>query len=189
MKIKIKNKSYIGQCNALSYVFYKRIFRANIFEDLENLRKSLVNISNNVANKQDIADFYEILIRLIYILIYTKNQDIEDIENWFKKIQIQDLTEELTNKTIEVFLESFMDEDVIKELEKISSDDSKTNIFPEHEFLKMCLDYGLSIEDLRVLTYIDVIKIFISSYIDKQDRKVKKFKEATQTDWDRLASM
>lgn len=188
MKIKIKNDEYVGQCNALSYLFYKKIFKINIFEDLENLRKSLINISNNNA-EEDIVMFYEILVRLIYTLIYTKNQDIEEFEDWVEKVEIQDLTEELTNKTIETFLESFIDEDVVKELEEIPGDNSKTNIFPEHEFLKICLDYRLSTEDLKILTYIDVIKIFISSYIDKQDRKVKKFKEATQADWDRLASM
>lgn len=189
MKIRIKNKNYIGQCNALSYIFYKRIFKTNIFEDLEILRKSLANISNDIASEQNVANFYEILVKLIYILIYTKNQDIEDFEEWIEKIEIQDLTEELTNKTIEIFLESFIDEDVVKELEEIPGDDSKRNIFPEHEFLKICLDYGLSIEDLRKLTYIDIIKIFISSYMEKQEEKVEKFKEATQADWDRLASL
>ena len=189
MKIRIKNKNYIGRCNALSYIFYKRKFKTNIFEDLEVLRRSLVNISEDNAKEQDIASFYETITRLIYTLIYTKNQDIEDFQEWIKNIEIKDLTEDLTNKKIETFLESFIDEDVVKELEEIPGDNSKTNIFPEHEFLKICLDYRLSTEDLKILTYIDVIKIFISSYIDKQDRKVKKFKEATQADWDRLASM
>ena len=80
MKIRIKNKKYIGQCNALSYLFYKRIFKTNIFEDLEYLRKSLVNISEDNAKEEDIRKFYEIIVRLIYALIYTKNQDIEDFE-------------------------------------------------------------------------------------------------------------
>ena len=35
----------------------------------------------------------------------------------------------------------------------------------------------------------DTIKIFISSYMEKQEKGTKKFKEATQTDWDRLAGM
>ena len=193
MKIRIKNKNYIGQCNALSYIFYKRIFKTNIFEDLEDLRESLVNISENNAREKDIAKFYKIIVRLIYILIYTKNQDIEDFEEWIGNIEIkdltEDLTEDLTNKTIEIFLENFIDEEVVKELEKIPNNSTKTNIFPEHEFLKICLDYGLSIQDLRKLTYVDIIKIFISSYMEKQEEKVEKFKEATQADWDRLASL
>lgn len=189
MKIRIKNKNYIGQCNALSYIFYKRKFKTNIFEDLEVLRRSLVNISEDNAKEQDIASFYETITRLIYTLIYTKNQDIEDFQEWIKNIEIKDLTEDLTNKTIEIFLENFIDEEVVKELEKIPNNSTKTNIFPEHEFLKICLDYGLSLEDLRKLTYIDIIKIFISSYLEKQEEKAEKFKEATQADWDRLASL
>ena len=189
MKIKIKDKSYIGQCNALSYIFYKRIFKTNILEDLDNLRKALVNITKSNTNEKDIANFYEILIRLIYVLIYTANKNIEDFEEWNTDIEIKDLTEKLTNKTIEIFLENFIDEEAIKELEKIPNNNTETNIFPEHDYLKMCLSYGLSINDLEKLTYMDTIKIFISSYMEKQEKGTKKFKEATQTDWDRLAGM
>ena len=189
MKIKIKNKSYIGQCNALSYIFYKRIFKTNIFEDLEELRRVLANISKGNFNEEDTAKFYEILLRLIYILIYTVNQYIEDFKEWNTKIEIEDLTEDLIDKTIEIFLENFIDEEVIEELEKIPSDSTKTNIFPEHDFLKTCLGYGLSMQDLRKLTYVDIMKIFISSYTEAQEEKEKRFKEATQSDWDRLASL
>ena len=165
------------------------MFKTNVFEDLECLRKSLINISEDNAKEQDVTKFYEIIIRLIYILIYTKNQDLEDFQEWIENIEIKDLTEDLTNKTIEIFLENFTNEEVVKELEKIPNNSTKTTIFPEHEFLKICLDYGLSLEDLRRLTYIDIIKIFISSYLEKQEGKVEKFKEATQADWDKLASL
>ena len=99
------------------------------------------------------------------------------------------MTEDIINETIEVFLESFIDEEVVEELQKIPSSNTKTNIFPEHEFLKVCLEYGLSLEDLEKLTYIDVIKIFISSYSERNKEKTTKFKEATQADWDKLASL
>ena len=189
MKIIIKNKKYIGQCNALSYIFYKRIFKINIFEDLEELRKALENILEYNLKEQIITNFYEILLKLIYILIYTKNQDIEGFMEWKKNIEVKDLTEDLTNKTIEIFLENFVDEEVIRELEKIPNDTNKTNIFPEHQFLKICLNYGLSTEDLTKLNYVDILKLFICSYIERQEEKVEKFKEATQIDWDKLASM
>lgn len=189
MKIKIKNDEYVGQCNALSYLFYKKIFKINIFEDLEDLRKSLTNISDNIANEQDIENFYKIVIRMVYILIYTKNSDVECYSEWIKNVEIKDLTEDLTNKTIEIFLENFIDEEVVKELEKIPDNNEKVNVFPEYEFLKICLDYGLSMKDLEKLTYIDVIKIFICSYMEKKEEKAEKFKEATQNDWDKLAVM
>ena len=107
MKIRIKDKNYIGQCNSLSYIFYKRVFKNNIFEDLECMRKALVNISSDNANEQDIVSFYTIVTRLIYILIYTKNQDVEDYDEWIESIETQDLQDDLTNKVIELFLEEF----------------------------------------------------------------------------------
>lgn len=188
MKILIKNKEYVGQCNVLSYIYYKRIFKVNIFEDLEILRKSLLTISENNEKEQDIIDFYKILIRLIYNLIYTKTPDnIKDFENWSKEIEIKDLSDELIDKTIEVYLTSFLDEETAKELEKIPNDTNKQSVFPEHEFLKMCLDCGFSIEDVRILTYIDVVKVLLTSYIERKEEKTIKFKEATQEDWDKLA--
>lgn len=190
MKLMIKNKEYVGQCNALSYIYYKRIFKVNVFEDLENLRKSLLNISKDNAKEQDISDFYKVLTKLIYVLIYTKEQDIlENFEKWSQKLEIQDLTEDLIDETIEIYLESFSDEETAQELDKIPSDSNKKSIFPEHEFLKMCLDYGLSTEDLKKLTYIDVVKLFLSSYVERKEKKTMKFREATQADWDRLASL
>lgn len=187
MKIKIKDKNYIGQCNALSYIYYKKVFKVNIVEDLEELRKKLINIAKGKSNEHDVINFYEILLRLIYILIYTKDQDIDDFEEWSAGIRIKDLTENLIDKTIEIFLESFTDEEVVEELEKIPNKESKNSIFPEHEFLKICLDYGLSVEYLKKFTYIDIMKIFISSYIENKENKKQRFKEATQNDWDKLA--
>lgn len=180
MKLKINNKENIGQCNALSYIFYKKVFKINIFEDLEKLRELLVNITE----EQNVIEFYEILYRLVYILLFTYNQNIEEFEIWIKTIKIEDLTEEIINKTIEEFLKSFIDEEVIKELEKIPNNSGKS-IFPEHEFLKICMNCGLHIEDLKLLTYIDVVKIFLVSCAET--KQVPKFKEATQADWDRLA--
>lgn len=188
MKIKIKNNEYIGQCNALSYIFYKKIFKINIFDDLDKLRSCLVKITESNTEAKEIIKFYELLIKLLYILIYSRNQDVDDFEEWSKDISIEDFTEELTGKIIEVYLESFTDEETAKELEKIPSKNTKESIFPEHDFLKICLSYGLSMQDLKQLTYIDVTKIFISSYQDRQEEKKPKYREATQADWDRLAS-
>ena len=189
MIINIKNKAYIGQCNALSYVYYKKLFKINIMEDLENLRRDLINISQGNIKEQYIEEFYKILLRLVHTLIYTKNQDIDNFEKWSENIEKNALSEDIINETIEVFLESFIDEEVVEELQKIPSSNTKTNIFPEHEFLKTCLEYGLSLEDLEKLTYIDVVKIFISSYSERNEEKTTKFKEATQADWDKLASL
>ena len=80
-----------------------------------------------------------------------------------------------------------MDKKVFDELEKINGDktDEEESLFPEHEFLSTCLRMGLRIEDLKILTYVDVLKILIS-FIGKDNKKESVTKngvrEATQED-------
>lgn len=64
--------------------------------------------------------------------------------------------------------------------------DSKEVLFPEHHFLLACLRLGLTIQDLRFLTYVDIMKIFLSIETKKEEKP--KYIEATQADWDRLAN-
>ena len=61
--------------------------------------------------------------------------------------------------------------------------DSEEPLFPEHHFLLACLRLGLTIQDLRFLTYVDVMKIFLSIETKKKDTGARK---ATQSDIDRL---
>lgn len=60
---------------------------------------------------------------------------------------------------------------------------SEEVLFPEHHFLLACLRLGLSIQDLKILSYTDIIKIFLS--IETKEEKTKT-RTATQTDIDRL---
>ena len=61
--------------------------------------------------------------------------------------------------------------------------DSEEVLFPEHHFLLASLRLGLTIQDLKILTYVDVMKIFLSIETKKENTKVRK---ATQADIDRL---
>ena len=61
--------------------------------------------------------------------------------------------------------------------------DSEEPLFPEHHFLLACLRLGLTMQDLRFLTYVDIMKIFLSIETKKKDTGVRK---ATQSDIDRL---
>lgn len=56
-------------------------------------------------------------------------------------------------------------------------------LFPEHHFLLTCFRLGLTIQDLKFLTYVDIMKIFLSIETKKEDTGVR---EATQADIDRL---
>lgn len=61
--------------------------------------------------------------------------------------------------------------------------DSEEPLFPEHYFLLACLRLGLSIQDLKILTYVDVMKIFLSIETKKENTGIRK---ATQADIDKL---
>ena len=76
---------------------------------------------------------------------------------------------------------TFVDEQVVEELSKINGDSEKS-IFPEHDFYLACIRLGLRLEDLKYLSYIDVLKIFICLSKPKN----KKERKATQADIDRL---
>ncbi len=61
--------------------------------------------------------------------------------------------------------------------------DSEEPLFPEHHFLLACLRLGLTVQDLKFLTYVDIMKIFLSIETKEKDKGVRK---ATQADIDRL---
>lgn len=65
---------------------------------------------------------------------------------------------------------NFVNEEVIKEFEKIPNSGNNKDPFPEHSFVASSLKIGLNINDLKKLTYPDVMKIFLS-YIDKEEEE------------------
>ncbi len=81
---------------------------------------------------------------------------------------------------------AFVDEKAFKELEKINGK-GKESTFPEHEFLAACLRIGLKIEDLKTLTYVDVLKIFIS-FFDNDKEEENGTRMATQEDIQNLVA-
>ena len=80
-----------------------------------------------------------------------------------------------------------MDEQVADALEEINNENSKTSesIFPEHEFLNTCLKLGLRIEDLKHLTYVDILKMFI---VTIKEQKQENEEEATQEQIDDIVA-
>lgn len=79
---------------------------------------------------------------------------------------------------------TFVDIEVIEELKKINNK-SERIIFPEHDFYLACLRLGLRIEDMKYLSYLDVLKMFIC--LNKTSKKeTSNIKNATQKDIDRL---
>ena len=82
-----------------------------------------------------------------------------------------------------------MDKKAFDELKKINGSSNEESLFPEHEFIVTCLRIGLKIEDLKQLTYVDVLKILIS-FIGKDNKKEEKngVREATPEDIRKLVA-
>lgn len=183
MNIKLGNKTYIGQCNALSYIFHNRLFKKNIIEELNKLRECFIQL-NKETTEDNTADIYNILIRVIYTLIYTHDSSVYSFNEFREDIQEETITIETINEVIEILITSFTDKEVSKQLEEISSDNEEESKFPEHEFLTMCLRFKLTIEDLKILTYIDVIKMLILTLDNTNEDK--DYRKATQADIDKF---
>lgn len=185
MIIKIGNKKYVGQCNALSYIFHNRLFKKNIIEELIDLRKHFIKIDEKEVDKVSVENIYNILIRVIYTFMYTHDINIYSFKEFEKEIEEEIIQNETINEIIEILISGFTDEKVTAELEKISSDNTEKSIFPEHDFLISCLQLKLTINDLKILTYIDVIKMFVLTLNTTKENN-NSTRKATQADIDRL---
>lgn len=84
---------------------------------------------------------------------------------------------------------TFVDEEVIKELKKIVKNEEETELkFPEHDFFATTLKIGLTIEDLRTLTYIDILKIFISFLQKDKEKSTNGVRKATKEEINQLVA-
>ena len=83
MLIKIGNKKYVGYCNAMTYIYYNKVFNANIFDDLDRIKEYLIKINLQKIEKNDVDNMVNIILKLVYILIYTNNpKKINRFEKW-----------------------------------------------------------------------------------------------------------
>lgn len=106
--ITICDKEYPIECNAFTYIQYRKIFNRGIFEDIQILKDYLVTqtvtsiklkeenpkitetelsvkVSEIMMTKLD--TFIEAITRTAYILIYCANEKIEDYETFLKGIK------------------------------------------------------------------------------------------------------
>lgn len=84
---------------------------------------------------------------------------------------------------------TFVDEEAIKELKKIVESEEEINLkFPEHDFFATALKIGLTIEDLKELTYVDILKIFISFLQKDKDKTKNGVRKATQEEINQLVA-
>ena len=56
-------------------------------------------------------------------------------------------------------------------MQKHTTVTTKEDMFPEHAFIKTCLGLGISIKNLKEITFIDTMKIFLSNIVDNNNMK------------------
>nr|DAO48128.1 MAG TPA: hypothetical protein [Caudoviricetes sp.] len=105
--IKIGNKEYKYDCNAYTYILFKKVFNRSIFDDLRVLQEYLIKqaiILNDIKQKvpnitekelesnitrlmmeDNIEKFVESATRIVYILIKEYN-DIDEYEDWLRTV-------------------------------------------------------------------------------------------------------
>ena len=106
-QIEICGSKYDIDCNALTYVSYRKLFNRGIFDDIkilqafltkqvlltENLKKEnpdiddeaiIASLSTLMLDDMDL--FVEAATRIAYILIYTANRKISEYEVWLEGI-------------------------------------------------------------------------------------------------------
>ena len=103
--ITICGKEIEIDCNALTYVKYKSIFKTGILKDMQFIQNYLIKqvvITNQLENKKmseaeklhqvseymidDTDEFITKITQLTWILIYTANNKIENYESWLNSI-------------------------------------------------------------------------------------------------------
>ena len=106
--IVICDKEYNIECNAFTYIQYRKVFNRGIFEDIQVLKDYLITQTvtsiqlkekNPKLSEIEIAEklsevmiskldgFIEAVTRIAYILIYSANENIDDYETFLKGIK------------------------------------------------------------------------------------------------------
>lgn len=105
--ITICGKEYKIECNAFTFVKYKKIFKTGIFDDIqkiqtftimqainkEKLQKENLNISETELEEKlgklmipIIDEFMVSITQIAWILIYSANDEFEEYNKWLKSI-------------------------------------------------------------------------------------------------------
>ena len=103
--ITICGKEFEIDCNALTYVKYKSIFKTGILKDMQFIQNYLIKqvvVANQLEDKKmseaeklnqvseymidDTDEFVTKITQIAWILIYTANNKVADYEDWLKSI-------------------------------------------------------------------------------------------------------
>lgn len=124
--IKICDKEYEIDCNALTYIQFKKIFGVGLFKDIQTLKtffaiqtEKILELNKKGIEKIEIErelneellnyvdDFVESITRIAYILIYTANNKFKNYEEFMKDIPKLSIDDEWIVEVTEFAVEKF----------------------------------------------------------------------------------
>lgn len=124
--IKICDKEYDIDCNALTFLQFKKVFGVGIFKDIQTLKnffakqaEKIVALKEKGLNEVDIEkvlneelldyvdDFVEAITRIAYILIYTANSKFKSYEDFMKDIPKLSIDDDWIVEVTEFAVEKF----------------------------------------------------------------------------------
>lgn len=127
-EIEICEKKYPIECNALTYINYRKIFNRGIFEDIKiikdfitkqtvvtmQIKEKYPDISEEelvklISNTMiiDVDLYIEAVTRIAYICIYTANPKCGLYENWLQEIERINTNDEWIVEVTEFAVDKF----------------------------------------------------------------------------------
>ncbi len=138
-KINICGNEYPIDCNALTYIQYRKMFNRGIFQDIDiienfvslqvliadKIKKENPKISDSEITKQlsrtmltNIDEYIEAVTRIAYICIYTANKKIGSYEEWLTKIKRINTTDKWIVEVTEFAVDCFCGQDSNRGIEE-----------------------------------------------------------------------
>ena len=126
-QIEICGKKFEIECNALTYVKYKSIFKTGIVKDMFFIQNYLIKqsvISSQYEENKNLSDseklsqisnymiddtdeFVTKITQIAWILIYTANNKIESYEDWLKSITTFKIDDDWIAEVTEIAVDCF----------------------------------------------------------------------------------
>ena len=127
-KIKICDREFDIDCNALTYIQYRKKFNRGIFEDFEIIQ-NIITMQTLMANQlkkenpkiteveittklsrlmlKSVDSYIEAVTRIAYICCYTANPTIGEYEEWLKTIKRINTTDNWIVEVTEFAVDNF----------------------------------------------------------------------------------
>lgn len=124
--ITICDKEYDIDCNALTYVKYKSIFKTGILKDMQYIQNYLIKQAviakqldeKKISEAEKLSQLSEIMIndtdefvskitQIAWILIYTANNKVESYETWLSSITKFNVSDDWISEVTEFAVDCF----------------------------------------------------------------------------------